>query len=517
MITTVPGSEMIRTPDAAVKADAGALSAGAAGKRNLSRGLMDLSGAASEFTGAMMQHKQNVQRGIDAGIAADADVLMRETTASFQQSLRNRPDQDTWVKDFQDEAKSKQDAFISAHPKLTPKLRSDLSNGFKQWQSANSVEFGNKAELRSIERAKQGHLNQIEASAKAEDYLGVGAGIQSMVNTGLVFPEQATAIREKAYESIQHHAASHEILDNPVGAYELFSDKEKVAQKFNLLPPEVIDSYRREAYNASNEFQRKNLTGFQDRLLGGEKISNDEIIASVASKQLSPNAAKSLMIGMSRGAYTFGDLDFKDFKNKIAEANLGDEKSVEAWAHDAAIDISKLAPAFQPDAQKALFNKLDSHKKSAEKSEKSRDKEVFRMMDDLNKGGGFLPAIDVEEKTHWFRADEPAYVKPVDLTLSSWKSINTDPETRTVQDRFFVNAKTEMREWLGQNPDATVDDARKVAEKAMEPQTISQIKSMLAGKKTAAAATKLEIGQVYTDSSGNRATWTGKDWQEETK
>ncbi len=293
-IPTVPGSEIVQTRPAGVKADFGALDA-----PNQARlGLAGTIGQAGEVLGNVSQKMQEVA---NYSILSDADRQMRKATADFHASLAGRTDETNWEKDWLDKADEVRQGIYDQHG-AGPALQRQLDTHFKDWTQANGIEVRSLARKQTINRAVERANLAADEAAKDGDEPGVKAALEPLISLGAAYPEQVQGMVLKHLDRIDHYAATNFITADPIHAEESLQEKDAKGNYVNFprLTPEARLTLGFQAHRMAVEVRSDTAADFFNRKQAfyagdGPDVPPDEVRQAVVQGRLTPAQAKQFL------------------------------------------------------------------------------------------------------------------------------------------------------------------------------------------------------------------------------
>lgn len=297
-IPTVPGTIRQNTPSAGVKVNTAALDA----PNQVDREMGQVVGQVGQQLGDVAL---KVQGAINYGIAADADRKMREAAANFQLSRAGRDDEDNWENEWKEKS-DELGAQLMENPQVGPALKRQLTQNFRDWQTANAIEVRTMATKQRINRATERVGLAADEAAKDGDEQGVVRAIDGAVQNHLLLPEVAEKTKRMYLQKIDEYAGKNYIMSNPAGAVDFLEQKGEDGKPVNLtrLTPDQRLTLLNAARENFTKYQLQNYNDLIEGLQAGEKKSPVELQALVASKVISPKQAKAY-----QNAYLHGNFN----------------------------------------------------------------------------------------------------------------------------------------------------------------------------------------------------------------
>lgn len=353
-IPTVPGSDFVQTPQAAVKLSAEALNAPQRAQAQLGQAMMNVGSVLGDIS-LQMQKAKNFS------IAADADATMRKTANEFRLSLKGRTDEENWGKEWADVAQQTQAAILDKH-NVGPQLKRQLDANFKEWSITNEVEVKTLAKNQMLNRAQDRVSLAAEEAAKDGDEHGIQSIIHGAVANKIIFPEAADKMLMHYGKRMDEYAAKRAIELNSKDAWEQLQaeGEDKKPTFFSRLDQDQRDSLLREARTRTHQAQSDNLADIRSTFdLTGTVPSEDEIKAHEASGAISPRGAASLRAYIKQTKFNEAKAEAADIINDVVDYDPTAKDASEQYR-----DIMDRATALPGPYRDRIKRKLDAKQKS---------------------------------------------------------------------------------------------------------------------------------------------------------
>ncbi len=481
-VPTVPGSEMVNTPNSGVKRDFDALNAPNRANMQLASTVGDIGEQIGAF-GMKLQAAKNY------GIQLSADSKMREAFADFQLSRQGRTDEESWASEWKDRAQEVRSDVYAEHGVNSPILKRQLDNNFNTWESATGIEVKMLANKTAIVRGQERLQNNLDISAQQLDRTGdAEAKIDEAVRLGYYHPEQGAIMKKDYGRKVEQAAVKNGIIADPFATYADLQAKTKDGE-YEHFKNLTIDERLTLGFEAHREMVAERTSTAadffqkqQDFIQGeGPAIDPNEVRIAVARGSLTAPQARALL---KPPKTEYNPAKFAPLIRDIAgydPAEDGDKTKFAELVQRAAYDPEIKGPA-ATEAMSMLREKGDP--KSSLNTPVAKGV-LAQMRQDRIYNGAFIPEGVTETTTHWFKPDETK-TKHVDGGLNNLAKMSDaeikdiyGPEAtlRSVQSAeqvHFAQQITKMRAWLKENPKATEDDAEEYRQGLIAPFILSQ-------------------------------------------
>lgn len=525
-IQTVPGSEMVNSQAMAVKADAGALGAAGAARMRVAGQFGSIGSAISEVADHVVEFKQKVQAGKDAGIIAEASDLMSKSKHEFEQSLQNDPDSEKWGQKWHENYVKNKNEFLS-NERISPNLKKQLSIGFDHWGRAGALDVDTIANKQQIGRATKSITNAMDEHAKSgtpESMQAIENLGQMMKDRGLAFPEEADRLVKENKNKAAAYSADRLIENNPAGGIKFINGKDSEGNYLNLpeLDPHQREVFLGRARIAESTFHKENLATIVNRFDIGDPVSKKELKGMVQRNQISPTALNSLIkMGTVEAAK----------KSTTLHDNLK-SSLIDAVANGASKDemlllrnkISDNSPLLLPADRNSLLSSIDSTIKLGEKQAATAQGVIKRsalnsMKADFELGAMLPSVLEMKSGERFFSRDVPTgglIPEKEGQSLAEWK-VNHGQDKMTVAEnqKHYDQAVLKLEQFMKDKPNATEDEVDAYRQTLSAPWVLAKTKKILSGftelkakEAMPIAPVAAEIGQKNTFQVGRFSVTT---------
>lgn len=522
-IQTVPGSSQIATPEAAVKADFGALNAPNRANMQLAGTIGDLGQEAAAFG-------QQLQAAKNFGIAADADRAMRQAAADFKASRVGRTDEENWGTEWREKADEVRSSIYDKGG-IGPDLRRTLDNNFKDWNQANSIEVRTIAQKQAINRVRISAADAADEAAKDGDEAGVINAIKGAMIHGAYYPEEANHLIGQGLSKIDQYKADNFIEANPVKAVDWLREKDETGNFVNAtrINPDQRRIMIRNAEIQSSRMQADNYDEAKLAVDNGdvptpETINRMENEGHIAAKQ----AAGLRTYIKTKGSQPRIEEQPKNAAAVTAAINAIPQ-GLDADSRRPYITDIVTSPAYLKLMEPAR-RQMDEWMKQDAVQEKPVVAEVLKQAEQMYRDGFFLPRaaedvpsetiggwsfaggaftrtpkVDVAGETKMSAAPDLGKDNP-DADASHW--LKTAPKAIVdATQMHYAQYLTRMRSYAKANPKATDADVTKESQRLMEPYVMSAVTQSLRPTATPANVTQAEYDAL---KSGDTYYWNGQ-------
>jgi hypothetical protein len=519
MIPIVPGSEAVHTPDAGVQMNASALNVQSNAKFDLAQ---SLGSAGREIAGAVTEVSKKIQAARDYTVAADADRLMRQTSASFRESLQGRTDEDQWSEQWVDKSNKVRETIFEQNPHLSAAAKRQIDVNLKDWASAGGIEVKTLANKQIINRSQQKIGLAADEAVKDGDENGMRQLIDGGVQHRLFFPEQGEAMKRQYANRMDEYAARNFIEQSPASAAQYLGEKGKNGSYTNLtrLSPDQRDRLLTEA--------RKKTYDYQKDSLGDLITSLDQTGVPKDRGELDKLVKAGSITGRQREAYDARverkhQENYRDMSAVIRQemdnhdlTEMKPDQRAE-WAREMGSEIAQLDPRFS--------NPLNTYLKkvmgAADKEEKKKGSVVrTRLLNDAREDfeqGLFIPSQQIDNpKTHGFTAwmssffshtKEPDKVTQDPERNKQW--LMQSDETTIAQARGnYANWQRDFTDWLSEHPDSSYEEAHSFSSSLKEKYVQAQVKQAFAPPPSKPNVTPGEYAKL---KAGDKYLWNGQE------
>jgi len=515
-IPTIPGSARIQTIPIGVKQDAGPT------EQRLSavRGAFQAAGGAvADAAGAVADYEQKKQKAEEVAAFNQASILTRKTTSAFRDSLRNNPNDQQWLENWQQTSNATRQQIL-ADPRVKGPVRVKMMQTLDEWQGTTSAEFQTAADVAGSERRKRIGLLAADEALKDGNEKAATAAIDGLVRTGDMWKEDAEAKKKTFTATIQENQIRTGMASNPVQTL-----KDIDGGKFGGIPKGPLTTLRRETQAQIARQQNAGRDDILKRMDDGEVVNEDELKAKEQTGDISPEGAKSIRARVTQNNLKTAEQDQKNQMSEVQDYDLTAEKDPDQWAKEQKDRAAALPPALRVPLVTRIDNKLKSAKSSVAAQARPVETQIFdQMREDREKNFTTIPATvkitpasggflgigkhgESVEFNHYQGGLEQLRNLTDDEVKEQFGEGMTKDKVVKAEQEHYANQQAKMREWFHSNPQATYEQANEHLQGLERPYVSAAVSSMLAKHVPVAVASEADLDAL---PAGARFIFNGR-------
>lgn len=485
-IPTIPGSSRVQSPELGVQRSAGPeLQAIEAQNQAIQTGL-----------GVVQEYEQRKQKAEDMAAFNQASITTRQTTAAFRDSLHHNPNDKDWVANWQDVAQKTRDD-IMADPTLRGTAKQRMALTLDQWQGDTTTEFTTAADVAGSQRRKRTGLLAADVALKDGNEPAASAAVDSLVQTGDMWQEEAAHLKTTFRETIQKNQVETGIGANPMAT---LNDLE--AGKWPNLQPTTRTTLIRQAREQWHVQQMEAYQTVTEGIDNGVIYTKDQLNQLVAAGNLKATSVDT-MLRRQAGQTKWDDIP-KFAANTIAAVNAIPDGLPADIRRTKVLEIVTSKDYLSlPEAARSEVNKMLNDPIRAERPVAS---EIFRRAEDEHKAGLFLPWHQKTSSTWFGLGPDETTTKPSENAGPSWINKAT-PEERADESKAYARYLTKMRDYFRQKPDSTDEEAEAYSANLKKPHIMAAVAANLTAQPatTGTVRVKAKDGRIGTIPAANLA------------
>lgn len=482
-IPTIPGSARVQDQTIGVKANAGP----ALNRLAAERGVAQAAGGAVQDTiGAVAEFEERKRRAEEVNAFNQASILTRKTTSTYRDSLRNNPNDQEWVANWQKTSQDTRDQILSsAGSKLSAGAKAKMVQTLDNWQGETTTEFTTAADIAGSERRKRTGMLAADEALKDGNEQAATAAIDSIVRTGDMWKEEATTLKGTFRQTVETNQVLTGMATNPAMVYDQLREKDDKGNFANfpaIRDPAVRERLIRESNQRMNALQSQNLQDIVEQVGNAPEAppTEEELEAKVKTGDITARGANSI-----RALVKKSNLDSAKDNSLVLAMQVHDhdftvDKNPDVTAREFHDSIAALPIALQKPISDQLTNKLNAAKKNEQQVEKPVESYTYDWGKKMFSDGMFRGQVDVDTPKKFLGFTVGHETKKEDASTNpEWMKTAKAPEI--AQARLnYAKWVDSMRSFFTSNPKATQSEAEEYSQKLLTPHVEDQVRAALA-------------------------------------
>lgn len=436
-VQTVPGT-------AVAPASIGATTLNAEPVMAIGRAHAQVGQAIGSFAPVIQQFGIRKQQAINEAQAVDVQVRMQKGFDEFQSEMAQEPDETKWTEMWDKKSANLQQSLFAGPEKITPGVKRNLENNFKAWSQGRASAVKGQADIRAVQRSKAKFETAANYYYENQNFEEGDKVVDSMVNAGLLFKEQAGTMKENLRAAGEFQFVKRAINVDPIVALEELEDQTEGGRwrSFTHLNEDTRLALTKQARIEVSNKRSETVQGLQSRMQAGEVLTNKELDSLVDQKLLLPTQKKWIQDNQTRTTRQAGlPVDFAKALRDIDAYDPSQDPTKEKFAQLVA-DRSYFPTDMSQELEKRMNSRLDPA------STANGDKEVLQYIDALL-DGGFFGDVGKNASTAVRNPGKPrnpteyqrAFETNVEMRQSLRQFLLENPKATPVQQREFISSK----------------------------------------------------------------------------
>ena len=276
----------------------------------------------------------------DIAAIADADRIMKTSSAEYQTKISQEGDETKWLDTWGSQKKKTRNAILNQP--LRPEVKRQLEIQLDNWETDGDIKAGGQVEIRGIQRSKAKILTAAELDLENGDIEAYKEKIAALVAGRMMDPDDAPAAIAKGERIVDNLLVKGDILEDPRGTREIL---EKVisgelkgqANPYLNLSPEQLTAALNNARKEETQQRTKLIDGFMlaaaandnPELFVGQDIKSDTVLwAEATIKHANKDLTDGQLISLRNTLFDSGSKQANvpvssQIRKDIAKANFG--------------------------------------------------------------------------------------------------------------------------------------------------------------------------------------------------
>lgn len=273
------------TPAANVRANPGMFDAQNAAAIRLGNAAQNVGDMATSYA-LRIQQADNYRK------KSELDLAMQEEWKAFEATITPASDPVKLVPEWE----KRLNAVVAKHAKdVAPAMKGEVADLTGRFRVQTTAQVGGLAKTMVVDRAKKAGAARLDAAWDAGDVKQAETIMQEMAATGLIYPEDIPAMREKGAQRVEYQEAFALINAAPAKAIESLEETTDGGRPKNFKRLDASQRYAlmQSARGALNSLRADTQNDFAERRFAGEIIPENELQLAVERGAVSAKWAEA--------------------------------------------------------------------------------------------------------------------------------------------------------------------------------------------------------------------------------
>jgi hypothetical protein len=342
---------------------------------DVSSGINQIANAIGQVSGAFVKISHDIARADNARKKSEFRQTLGKNYADLQIQLQTITDPQERLTRTNDFLASQRAAVDN--PDFPPVLVEELRTYYDDFATTAQIRAAQDAAQLTFKRSQMALQNEIDGAVQTGDAAGLETVIDTGVEGGLIFPEEADDIRTR----FQRQQAERNMIDlieaEPTGALIDLDTDDFLARNPNILPTS-IPQLKNHAKRIIEERRREELDAIDTAILNGTYDAEDV----EAAQYLTPSDRARIIAGQKQEGppqtkthSAAWDLMFK-LRDEFTDPSLSDEEYAKRW-NDTRIEIFSAIPEqFRGDFTQEFSYRSPANRKGGKPVNASPDADI---------------------------------------------------------------------------------------------------------------------------------------------
>lgn len=306
------------------------------GQAALAEGIGDAGGAMVQFA----QRSQAIKNERDL---TNGRLAMQKAQADLQADMEANPDPNQWDQMAEKRFEQVSGSVFASDDSLSPVVRRELENDFKQWANTTSLTVRNQAQRKRNDEADALFVQEQASAISAGNRDAALEVVDKRERLGLLSPQRAKLEREQVAYAVDRQAVASDIDDDPFIALEKLEDTTEGGKPRHYTHLSERDrlAAKRSAKNAMETARAETAQQLQEYILENSGVGAEQKIDTwLEAGRLLPSQAVNLK------------------KFAAGQRKPQEMAATGATLWQAAIDLDRADPDY---IQKAMRIRADAH------------------------------------------------------------------------------------------------------------------------------------------------------------
>jgi len=270
-----------------------------------------LDGAQAQLQETLSGLKMQLQQTRDFRAKTELELAREERWGQFQESLRERGQEDSWVADWEKSTQGLAKEYLQG---VSPQARAQLEFEQRAWEQKTRLAVQGLATQRGIEVATKVAHEAANTAWDRGDEAGAMEIYRQMVDRRLLDERLVDSLAEKGRTRAQMQQAMHEMNTEPIEMLErlLARDKEGRPLNWKNLSEEQRYTLENHARQRASEYRRQIYRELDERMAGGEVIGDRELDELVERRVLKAQDVELLKKRRAAGGLSPESIEFME-------------------------------------------------------------------------------------------------------------------------------------------------------------------------------------------------------------